>query len=222
MQSVDRQGREVDRRIESEAARRPHNVVVDRLGNADERNPLLVELVRDRQRTVATDADERIQFHLLEHLDNTIGVIEGALRRGDRLGERISAVDGAEDRSAQTQDAGDIARREDARLLGIDEPVEAVFQAHDLNLGVVRRLDDGADDCVETGRITAAGENADFLDSRHRVRLLRLSPDWTGRQSAFAAGADMARQPLLAGLPSRSPEAKSASEGWWTARGSNS
>ena len=57
-------------------------------------------------------------------------------RRDDRLDERIAAIDGAEDRAAEAQDAGDVLRREHARLLGIDQPVEAVFEADDLDAGV--------------------------------------------------------------------------------------
>ena len=87
VQPIDRVGGEADRRVEAETARRADDVVVDRLRHADERDALLVELVRDRQRAVAADADERVELHLLEHLHDAVGVVEGALGRDDRLGE---------------------------------------------------------------------------------------------------------------------------------------
>ena len=88
-------------------------------------------------------------------------------RRGDRLVKRIAAVDGAEDRAAEPEDAGDVARRQQPRLFRIDQAVEAVLEADDLDAGVVGRLDDGADDGVEAGGVAAAGEHADFFDSGH-------------------------------------------------------
>ena len=47
---------------------------------------------------------------------------------------------------------------------GIDQAVEAVLEAEDLDAGVVGRLDDGADDGVEAGGVAAAGEHADLLE----------------------------------------------------------
>ena len=49
-----------------------------------------------------------------------------------------------------------------ARLLRVDQAVEAVFETDDLDAGVVRGLDDGADDGVEAGGVAAAGEDADL------------------------------------------------------------
>ena len=105
VQPIDRVGREAHRGVEAETARGPDDVVVDRLRDADERDPLLVELVRDRECSVAADAHERIEAGLLEHLHDAIGVIEGPLRRRDGFRKRIAAVDRAEDRAAEPEDA---------------------------------------------------------------------------------------------------------------------
>ena len=51
---------------------------------------------------------------------------------------------------------------------GIDQTIEAVFQADDRHARVVGRFHDGADDGVQTGSVTAAGENANFFDGGHR------------------------------------------------------
>ena len=56
---------------------------------------------------------------------------------------------------------------EHARLLGIDQAVEAVLEADDLDAGVARGLDDGADDGIEAGGVAAAGEDANFFDRGH-------------------------------------------------------
>ena len=72
VQPIDGVGREADRRVEPERVRRPDDVVVDRLGDADERDAHLRELVRDRQRAVAAEHDERVEPHPVEHLDDAV------------------------------------------------------------------------------------------------------------------------------------------------------
>ncbi len=109
VQPVDRVGGERNGRIEPETVRRADNVVVDRLRDADERNPALAELVRNRQRAVAANHNERVESHPVEHLDDAFRVHAGAVRGRDGRGERIARVDGAENRAAQAQDARDVA-----------------------------------------------------------------------------------------------------------------
>ena len=169
MQAIDRIGREVDGRVESEAVRRPDDIVVDGLRDADDRDALLAEFVRDRERAVAADDHQRAQLHLVEHLDDAIGIVPRAIGCLDHLGERIPAVHRAENRAAEPQDAGDVARRERARAARLDQAVEAVLDADALDAAVGRRLDDCANDGVETGGVAAAGEDAESL--RHGFRL---------------------------------------------------
>ena len=137
VQPIDRVGREADGGVEAETARRADDVVVDRLRHADERDALLVELVRDGQRAVAADADQRVELHLLEHLDHAVAVVEGALRRDDRRRAnglpRLTVPRIVPPRRRMPVTSRGV---EDARLLGIDQAVEAVFEADDLNAGV--------------------------------------------------------------------------------------
>ena len=63
---------------------RADDVVVDGLGHADERNARLAELVGDGERAVAADDDQRVEPHLVEHLDDALGVVAGAFGGGDR------------------------------------------------------------------------------------------------------------------------------------------
>ena len=126
-----------------------------------------MKLVGDGEGAVAADADERVELRAVEHLDHARGVVERPLRCRNRLEKRVSAVHGPEDRAAQPQDAGDIAGRQRSRLLGIDQAVEAVFEADDLEPGVAARLDDSTDDGVQARSVAAAGEHADFLECGH-------------------------------------------------------
>ena len=136
-------------------------------GHADDGDALQVELVRDAERAVAADDDQRVQPHLVERLDHPIRVVDLALGRVDRVLERVAVVGGAEDGAAQPQDAGDVLRRQRPRPRRVEQAVEAVFEADDLDAGVERGLDDGADDGVEAGGIAAAGEHANTFDGRH-------------------------------------------------------
>ena len=69
VQPIDRVGRERHRRIESERHRRLDDVVVDRLGHADDGHAALVKLVGDGERAVAADDDERVESERAEVLD---------------------------------------------------------------------------------------------------------------------------------------------------------
>jgi hypothetical protein len=110
VQAVDGVGGKAHRGVEAEAARRADDVVVDRLRHADERDAHLVELVRDGQRTVAADADERVELHRLEHLEHAVGVVEGSVGVTIGCANGLPAVHRPEDRAAETQDAGDVLR----------------------------------------------------------------------------------------------------------------
>ena len=62
----------------------------------------------------------------------------------------------------------DVARRQLARAVGLEQAVEAVLEPDALDAGVAGGLDDGADDRVEAGRVAAAGQDADAFDSLSR------------------------------------------------------
>ena len=65
----------------------------------------------------------------------------------------------------------------DARAGGIEQAVEAVFEADDFDAGVAGGLDDGANDGVQAGCITAAGEHANLLHRRH------VTHDYKGKKA---------------------------------------
>jgi hypothetical protein len=112
VQPIDGVGCEINGGIEAETVGGSDDVVVDRLRDADDRDAAVVEPVGDRQRAIAADDDQRIEAHLVEHLDDAIRVVTDAFRRGDRIRERVAAVGRAENRSTKTQDPGHVARRQ--------------------------------------------------------------------------------------------------------------
>ena len=59
MQSIDGVGRAGHGRIKTERPNRAIEVVVDRFGDADDRDSEFMELLRDAQRTIAADRNER-------------------------------------------------------------------------------------------------------------------------------------------------------------------
>ena len=150
------------------AVSKPKHVVVPTmslsmvLGTPTIGNALQVELVGDRQRAVAADDDQGVQPHLVEGLDHTIRVVRLPVGGVGRVLERVAVVGRAEDRATETENAGDILRRERRGSATGPAAVEAVLETDDFDLGVGSGLDDGADDRVEPGGVAAAGQDADF------------------------------------------------------------
>ena len=175
VQAIDRVGRERDRGVEAEAIRRPDNVVVDRLGHTDDRDSAMTELMRNCKGAVAADYDQRAESHFVEHVDAAVGIVVDAFRRRHRVRERVAAVRGAENRPTEPENAGDVARGEDARSPGLDQAIETVFETNDFNSAVGRGLDDGADDGVESRRVAAAGEDT---QSSHCWHWIECSSTW--------------------------------------------
>ena len=66
VEAVERVGRAVDGAVEAERERGGRQVVVDGLGNADDGDAELVELLSDRERAVAADANQPVEAELLD------------------------------------------------------------------------------------------------------------------------------------------------------------
>jgi hypothetical protein len=171
VQAIDGVGGEADGGIEAEAVGRADNVIVDRLRHADEGDPALRELVRDGERAVAADANERVEPQLVEHVDAALRVVARAVARFDGIEERITPVHRAENRAADAKDARDVLGSEDPMPVGLDEAIEAVFEAQTSDAVIVSRLDDGANDGVQAGSISTAREDTDPTNSWHTTRV---------------------------------------------------
>ena len=68
----------------------------------------LVELVRDGERAVAADDDERVETERVEVLDAARRVVGRPVGVVDGIREGIAAVGRAENRAAEAEDAGDV------------------------------------------------------------------------------------------------------------------
>ena len=66
----------LDGGVEAERRRRLVEVVVDRLGHADDPQPGVVQAVGDRQRAVAADRDQGVDVVRLEQPDELVGAVD--------------------------------------------------------------------------------------------------------------------------------------------------
>src|SRR5690606_18600731 len=85
-------------------------VVVDRLRNADDREPLLVERIRDLEGTVSPDRDQCVDSQLSESGYDLIRAVRdtpGAVGPSYLESERIAARCRTENRSAEMGDSSD-------------------------------------------------------------------------------------------------------------------
>jgi hypothetical protein len=202
-QAIDAQRGEVDGGVEPERRGGSLEVVVDRLGHADHPEPALVEVVADRQRTVATDRDERIDAELAEHRDQLVGPVDldpGPVVLLDRVGGGVAAVRGAEDGAAEVHDAAHVAARQRhdaavAVLVRVHEAVEAVTDPDDVPPAVAGR--------ERGGRMTAFRPGASPPPVLMAMRLIC----WSTRSNLQPGG--RRGQPLL-----RSPVAIVLSVSW--------
>ena len=176
VQPVDRLGGDGQRRVEAERVVGRREVVVDRLGHADDRERVLLEEPRgDAERVLAADGDERVEPLRCEVLEHALDAVLELVRVRPRR---------AEDRAAARQDPRDRAVVERLEL-ALDEPAPALADADHLVAAVERAPRHRADDRVQTRAVASAGEEcnslAHSLTSATRGRLFgRTQSDrWT-------------------------------------------
>ena len=107
---VDRFDRRADRCIKAEGRNRTAHIVVDRLGNTDDLEPLLDELQSDSKRAVPTDRNQRIDACTLNICDDLVRAVARritAIGLQDWKSERIPPVGRAQDSAAEVRDAAD-------------------------------------------------------------------------------------------------------------------
>ena len=75
VQLVDRLGRGADRGVKPERGDGSHHVIVDRLGDPDDRQALLPEIMRDRETAIASDRDQGIETARIEGVDQVIRAV---------------------------------------------------------------------------------------------------------------------------------------------------
>ena len=123
----------------------------------------LEELQSGRQRTVAADEDQAVDA---QPGKNLAGVLHGLGRDADLvaradLADEMALVGSAEDRAALRHDERGRMAVEDPVVARLQEAFEAVDEPDDFPVEFVGGAHDAADDGVEAGAVTAAGEDAD-------------------------------------------------------------
>ncbi len=151
-------------------------MVVDGFGNADDVDALVEEIARNVLRAVATGDNHGVDTETPGILHAQGGVIVNnflAVLHG-LVGERITAIGGTENWAATRQNAADGFFREFLRALGPDESIKAVADADDAHAVFVDgRPNNGANNGVESGSITAAVDEADCAHSFHICTVTR-------------------------------------------------
>src|SRR4051812_32495944 len=174
VQAIDRVGGDLHRGLKAEREVRGREVVVDRLGHADDRDPVLVQLAGDAERVLATDRDQRVQ---VAGLERGLDLVQAVLDLVDVGAGR------PEDRPAAMQDPARAVEREVTRLV-VQYAGPAVAEADELvPVGIDALADDGPDDRIEPGAVAAAGEHADS----HGAQIKRARPPASSRAGARAA-----------------------------------
>ena len=175
-----------ERRLEPEALVGVGQVVVDGLGDADDRDveAALVDDARQLHRAahaaVAADDEQDVDPELDEGVDHLPGVLVAARAAQDRAAVVVDVADGVQ---VELDDALAVLRRQ-ARV--------AVAEAVDVRDAVVlgELLDDPADHVVEPGAQAAAGHDAD-------VRGVRVEVDLPARPGRLEAGQLVDGHPAL-------------------------
>ena len=158
MQPVNGFHRSVDGGVEAETEVGPAQVVVDGLGNADDVDALLEQLLPNTIRIVAADGDQRVELVVLQRFH---AARQSAFALG-RVGSR-----GAQDGAAARQDAGDGLVIQRHRLVLQDAP-PAFHKADKLVVVVQNTLaHDRPDHRIEPRTIAAASQNADSHRQSH-------------------------------------------------------
>ena len=130
--------------------------------------PTPAEPVRDRQRAVAADDHERVEPHLVEHLDHALGIRPSSpptSRSATRTGCRVLTVPRMVPprRRMPVTSRGPSTRERPGSM----SPSKLSSSPMHSMCAIVRGLDDRADDGVETGCIAAAGEDPESCDRCH-------------------------------------------------------
>ena len=149
LEPVQRLGGDTHRGVEAERHVRDRDVVVDGLRHADDRQPGVRQQPRRLQRALAADRDDRVQAQLGDMAAGPLHAVPQM--RGLHPGR-------PEDGAAARQDAADGVEVELA-VIALQQALPAVAEADHL-IAVIGggAVDDGPDDGVQTGAVSAGGE----------------------------------------------------------------
>ena len=150
------------RSIEAESDIGRIEIVVDRLGHADDGNPGTRQLQGGTERTIATQHDKRANPILLECLagspDERFRQNGLSARTASRL--ETPLVGGPENTSTRGFDPEGVGRREQARARGMKQALVAFGEANHFKVPCRGSANEAADHGVEPGAIAAGGQDA--------------------------------------------------------------
>src|SRR5258707_4586659 len=139
MDLVDRVGGGGHRGIEPERGDSPADIVVDRLGYADDGNAFGHQLEGDAEGAVAADRDERVEAQCMKCGDKLIGpvaFVPGTVGTLTPPLEGIAAISGAENGAAEVGDASHLGRAEWHDFIVAEQAVEPAPDADALPAAV--------------------------------------------------------------------------------------
>ena len=115
MQAVNALGRELHRAVEPERGHRAFKIIVNRLWHADDAKSFFVQVVRDVERPVAADGNERFEPAFPEtaqHFVAAVNLGKRTLRLRHLSLEGIAAIALAEDCAAEVRDVANEGARQ--------------------------------------------------------------------------------------------------------------
>src|SRR5512135_569862 len=193
---VDGVGGSGHRRVEPEGGDGAAHVVVNRLGDADDRDALGYETAGDFEGAVAADDDEGIQLERPERRDQLIGAVPLAPTAVGPLFppiEGIAAVGGAEDGAARVGDAPDLARAQWDEQILTQQAAEAAAHSDALPSPVDGREHCSANDRVQARRVPTTRRNGNLHDPAPASRSRRTTS--SGSAWRFNAFFEKIRRP---------------------------
>ena len=152
-----------DCRIEADRLGRAADVVIDRLGDADDRDAELVEPMRDREATLSSDDDQCVEPETLERRDERCAVVAwfGIAEIGMLKPERIRAVGRTENGPAADEQTANVVQAEfpcpaeNRAFVSVQETDNVPSVTEN------RCLDDGAERRIQAWCVATSGEYAD-------------------------------------------------------------
>jgi len=170
---IRRLGRDRNGGVEADRGLGHADVIVDRLRHADQRDAaLLRQAAEDGQAAVAADADQRVATQIAEIRDDLLGAVFLAAV-GHRIGERVALVGRPQNGATLPHHHGiHMVRQQRPDLRRIGQQAKRAIQHADHVPAEDRRAQDHRPhDGVQSGAITAAGEQTDsFWRYRHGSR----------------------------------------------------
>ena len=168
MEAVNRVGGDLDGRHEAEGEVGRGEIVVDRLGHGDHRNPHVGETLRDLQAAIAADGDDSVDPEFADVPDDLGGAVFPPVT--GRVLERIAAIRCPQERPAFRQNPADeLVGQRHARLH--QQPLEPQLDTEDFEVVVAGGgADRGPYDSVKAGAVAPAGKDADALNFRHLAK----------------------------------------------------